>query len=145
MQLGSFQAMRHHWSTQAAALGALSIFGALILIQLLQIGSAINQRQTLGLTVTVCLLGLLGTARICATADCLKRRDEVLRSVSHDLANPLHTIQMAALLWRSRESGKAAACPDMILRAVARMVMLVQDLIDIASIEAGHYLVFNLQ
>jgi signal transduction histidine kinase len=33
----------------------------------------------------------------------------------------------------------------MILRAVARMVRLVQDLRDIVSIEAGHDLVFNLQ
>jgi signal transduction histidine kinase len=52
---------------------------------------------------------------------------------------------MAALLWRSRESGKVVASPEMILRAVARMVRLVQDLRDIVSIEAGHDLVVSLQ
>ena len=91
MQWGSFQAMRHDWSTQAAALGALSIFGALILIPLLHIGSAISQGQTLGLTVTVCVLGRVGTARICATEilSTLARRAYRRQPAEQDIATLL--------------------------------------------------------
>lgn len=73
--------------------------------------------------------------------EALRARDEVLRVVSHDLRNPLSTITMSADLLldpqlqlpREREIGQL----QMIRRSAERMDRLIEDLLDVARIEAG--------
>jgi PAS domain S-box-containing protein len=81
-----------------------------------------------------------------AAEEALKRaiaaRDEVLAFVAHDLRNPLGAILMqAALLERQapepeRRDQKAK---ELIMRAAKRMNQLIQDLLDVATIEAGRF------
>jgi signal transduction histidine kinase len=70
-----------------------------------------------------------------------RARDEVLGIVSHDLRNPLSTIAMCA-----RALHDSLAAPDegvrymvdAISRSTEWMKRLIQDLLDIASLDAGH-------
>jgi len=70
-------------------------------------------------------------------------RDEVLRIVAHDLRNPLNTILLSAgvlgeLLGLASESHPAEKRQlDMIRRSVHRADRLIQDLLDVARVEAG--------
>lgn len=67
-------------------------------------------------------------------------RDEVLGIVAHDLRNPLNTIIMtASLLQRDDpEPERRDQTPRLILtRSAKRMSHLIQDLLDVAAIEAG--------
>jgi signal transduction histidine kinase len=66
-------------------------------------------------------------------------REEVLKIVSHDLRNPLNTVSMAADLLL-----ETAGLPDthskhlrVIQRATERMNRMIQDLLDVARLEAG--------
>jgi PAS domain S-box-containing protein len=75
-------------------------------------------------------------------ADTERVRQHVLAVVSHELRNPLSTIQMAAkqveLLARERELGTRLERPAiLILRAVDRMTRLVGDLLDLSKLQAG--------
>jgi signal transduction histidine kinase len=67
-------------------------------------------------------------------------RDQVLGVVAHDLRNPLSTIllQAAALKRRGPEPERRSAKPrEAIFRAATRMNHLIQDLLDVALMEAG--------
>ena len=69
-------------------------------------------------------------------------REEMVAVVSHDLKNPLSTIQMAAsVLQEIIPTGAAHALEhkhiEIIQRAVERMNRLIRDLLDTATIEAG--------
>lgn len=69
-------------------------------------------------------------------------RDEVLAVVSHDLRNPLNVISLgaAALLKRLPESEEAASWrkqADLIRRSADRAIRLIQDLLEVAKLEAG--------
>ena len=69
-------------------------------------------------------------------------RDEVLAVVSHDLRNPLNVIGLgaSALLKHLPEEGPAAAWrkqAELIRRSADRAVHLIEDLLDVAKIEAG--------
>ncbi len=69
-----------------------------------------------------------------------RSRDEVLRIVAHDLRSPLQVISLSAqaLLRRLPEESRADRKPlDTIQRAVARATHLIQDLLDVARMEAG--------
>ncbi len=68
----------------------------------------------------------------------LQARDRVLGIVAHDLRNPLHTINMSAalLLDPAFSEVERARQARMIQRSVQRMDRLIQDLLDIARIEA---------
>ena len=67
-------------------------------------------------------------------------RDEVLGIVAHDLRNPLSLILMEARLlesgWKGRERRKRTPA-EVIEGAATRMNRLIQDLLDVTSIEAG--------
>ena len=66
----------------------------------------------------------------------IRSRDEVLATVSHDLRGPLNAIAMAAEVIGS---APAQARPvAAIRRASEQMTRLIQDLLDMASIESGH-------
>jgi PAS domain S-box-containing protein len=66
----------------------------------------------------------------------IRSRDDLLATVSHDLRGPLGVVSMAAAtLAAGAPSARALAAIE---RAVARMTKLIQDLLDMASIESGH-------
>jgi len=102
-------------------------------------------RSLLHLQVFMALIsttGLVLGAAITERARAVSSRDEVLAIVSHDLRSPLGAIRVSAeaadrLLARgSLES--AAKQLAVAHRAVARMEGLVNDLVDLAAIDAGH-------
>ena len=75
----------------------------------------------------------------------VRARDELVAVVSHDLRNPLGVIQMqASMLLRGlggseETSRRLRASSERIQRAVDRMTALIQDLLDLAKIEAGRF------
>jgi PAS domain S-box-containing protein len=67
-------------------------------------------------------------------------RDDVLRIVAHDLRNPLTAIMMQASMMErpGPEPDRRDPQPrEMIVRAAKRMNQLIQDLLDVALVEAG--------
>jgi signal transduction histidine kinase len=71
--------------------------------------------------------------------DTIDAREQVLKIVSHDLRNPLHTISMCAslLLDVPMQPSDQNGHLQRIKRAGERMNRLVQDLLDVAKLEAG--------
>jgi len=67
------------------------------------------------------------------------QRDQVLRIVSHDLKNPLHTIGMAAKVASDMDMPEPVRHKqlEIIDRSVDRMRRLVTDLLDVARLESG--------
>jgi signal transduction histidine kinase len=75
-------------------------------------------------------------------------RDDLVAIVSHDLKNPLATIDLAAsrLLSEFPEDGSATATKTTqavktIKNSSLRMKRLIDDLLDLAKIEGGHFLI----
>jgi len=67
-------------------------------------------------------------------------RDEVLAVVSHDLRNPLTAIEMCTRVLRERSPAASAGGEDLVATisdSVDAMNRLIQDLVDVASIERG--------
>jgi two-component system, chemotaxis family, sensor kinase Cph1 len=71
----------------------------------------------------------------------VRARDDLMAVVSHDLRNPLNVIQAQAalLLPNSGASDEHAAAIDRIQRSVDQMTALIHDLLDLAKIEAGRF------
>ena len=73
----------------------------------------------------------------------VKARDEVLGVVSHDLRNPLHVIGIQAHEFLLRSSANLPTSTELhegaklVESAVERMNLLIDNLLDLASIEAG--------
>lgn len=65
-------------------------------------------------------------------------RDELVAVVSHDLRNPLNVVKTAAHLLKDRADAHPVDC---IVRAVATMESLIGGLLDLARVEAGHFVV----
>jgi PAS domain S-box-containing protein len=67
-------------------------------------------------------------------------RNDLLAMVSHDLRNPLNVLQLRATVlleeWQGDESGRAHL--ESITRVAKRMSALVAELLEAASLEAGH-------
>ena len=84
----------------------------------------------------------LESARLYRVAQrAIQARDDVLGVVAHDLRNPLGSILMQATLFRRAEAGperRARRPGDVIERAAKRMNRLIQDLLDVTSMDAGH-------
>lgn len=68
-------------------------------------------------------------------------RDEVLATVSHDLKNPLGTIYTSSSLLLEVEMAPDAHRRqiEIIRRTAQRMDRLIQDLLDVSRLEAGHF------
>ena len=71
-----------------------------------------------------------------------RARDDVLAIVSHDLRNPLNTIQMSTAFLLDVLAEPGAVAPlipqlQLIRRATARGNALIQDLLDVSRIESG--------
>ncbi len=66
-------------------------------------------------------------------------REQVLKIVSHDLRNPLHTISMSTSLMLEvpMDDVQRVKRLQMIKRAGERMTRMVQDLLDVAKFESG--------
>lgn len=78
---------------------------------------------------------LLETARRAA-----RLRDEVLGVVSHDLRNPLSVVRMCVSTLLETPAPEAASARELLaemVNSVDWMERLIQDLLDVASIEAG--------
>jgi signal transduction histidine kinase len=73
----------------------------------------------------------------------VKTREDVLAIVSHDLRNDLGTIMMNAELLMRNSQLDPKRCAAMIIRAGERMNGLIENLLSLAKIEAGH-LALNL-
>ena len=70
----------------------------------------------------------------------VRDREQVLRVVSHDLKNPLHTIGMVAqlLLDLPLSDGERKKQLEILRRTVDRMKRLVRDLLDATRVQSGH-------
>jgi len=83
----------------------------------------------------------INNARLYRVAEqAIQAREQMLAVVAHDLRTPLSNISlMAALLRRcGKEPERRSARPaEAIERAVARMDRIIQDLLDVARLEAG--------
>jgi len=84
--------------------------------------------------VTMLVLGAASRER----DDAVRRRDEMLEMVSHDLKNPISSAQMSAdvLLARLPADDRLRKPAAVVMRSVDRMSALVQNLLDLAAIEA---------
>jgi two-component system, chemotaxis family, sensor kinase Cph1 len=76
----------------------------------------------------------------------VRARDDLVAVVSHDLKNPLNVIQMQSVLLRNvagadadERSSRLRAAVDRIQRSVSHMDALIHDLLDLARIEAGRF------
>jgi two-component system, chemotaxis family, sensor kinase Cph1 len=76
----------------------------------------------------------------------VRARDDLVAVVSHDLKNPLNVIQMQCVLLRNMAGGDAderssrlRGALDRVQRAVGHMDALIHDLLDLARIEAGRF------
>jgi signal transduction histidine kinase len=79
----------------------------------------------------------LETARTAIAA-----RDEIMGMVAHDLRNPLSSIAMHAALLRGRASTEMTRKhADGIEAVVHRMDSLIKSMLDVATIESGHFTV----
>jgi signal transduction histidine kinase/DNA-binding response OmpR family regulator len=77
-----------------------------------------------------------------AAQDATRARDDLVAIVSHDLRNPVHTIHMAAsfLLEVSPSEDRRVTARrqlEVIQRSATRANRLIQDLLDVARIQAG--------
>jgi signal transduction histidine kinase len=68
----------------------------------------------------------------------IRTRDDLLATVSHDLRGPLASITMAVELLRMINGSTGTKQLAAIERSATRMEQLIQDLLDMASIESGH-------
>lgn len=85
---------------------------------------------------------LILAAAVSERARALKAREELLAVVSHDLKNPLSTIQLATtmLLKRGTEESEAKLRKqaEVIQKSTGRMARLITDILDVATIQSGH-------
>ena len=72
----------------------------------------------------------------------VRAREEMLGFVSHDLRNPLSTITVAASVLADPSTATGSDeewAVEVIARAAEQMNAMVNDLLDVSSIEAGHF------
>jgi PAS domain S-box-containing protein len=76
--------------------------------------------------------------------EAMRAREETLGIVSHDLRNPLNTIQLSAQMLLDiaddRRSSNVKAL-EIIARATRQMGSIIEDLLDLASIDSGRFVV----
>jgi signal transduction histidine kinase len=85
-----------------------------------------------------------------AAQQATRQREDVLAIVSHDLKNPLSTIRLSTTVLSSRlartpEASVVERQVSTINRAVARMLVLIHQLLDAARLEAGQALAVQLR
>jgi len=90
----------------------------------------------------MCSVALENARLYKAAQDATRARDDLVAIVSHDLKNPVHTINMAAGLLREVAPSNDRRLTtrkqlDVIQRAASRANRLISDLLDVAKIQAG--------
>jgi signal transduction histidine kinase len=96
---------------------------------------------TCGLT---CFLGHQLRAAVRVAQQALRARDEVLGFVAHDMRNPLSAIVMQAEFLKLSRGEQEPGFRDAALsihRSAEQVSRLIQDLLDVTRVEAGHVLV----
>jgi PAS domain S-box-containing protein len=75
-----------------------------------------------------------------ALRDADRRKDEFLATLAHELRNPLAPIRHAARLLglRGLDEAQSQSARDIISRQVARMALLLDDLLEVSRITRGH-------
>jgi signal transduction histidine kinase/FixJ family two-component response regulator len=92
-----------------------------------RLGEDVAERLALG----------IDNATLYAEVQCAVRgRDELLAVVSHDLRNPLNIVALALQMMEGDPAAAANALPRA-KRAADRMLRLIEDLLDVARIDAG--------
>jgi signal transduction histidine kinase/FixJ family two-component response regulator len=81
-------------------------------------------------------LGIDNAILYAAARRAIRGRDELLAVVSHDLRNPLNLIGLALQMIEQDASALEASLPSA-KRGVDRMQRLIEDLLDVARIDAG--------
>lgn len=84
----------------------------------------------------------IDNARLYSEArDAIGARDSVLRIVAHDLRNPLNAIAMTAnlLIDLPTSPEQLVQRANIIRRSAERMNLLIQDLLEVARFDAGHF------
>lgn len=130
LALFAFAALADHLSPYAT----IALGSALLAVGILSIEVTSLVRR-----VAVNEVKRLVFARMYAQAqEAVHAREEVLKVVSHDLRNPLNTIAMCAsfMLDAPMPENERAKHLGIIRRAVDRMNRLIQDLLDVARLEA---------
>jgi signal transduction histidine kinase len=95
-------------------------------------------------------LAIEGARLFARTQEAVRVRDEVLGAVSHDLRGPLSAIKgIAQLLQRRAGRGEASAervgeATRQIESAVTRMTSWIEELLDVAQLQAGRRLTLHL-
>jgi PAS domain S-box-containing protein len=72
----------------------------------------------------------------------VRAREEILGVVSHDLRNPLNTIQLAVGMLHEASNERRSdhvQWLESVNRSVAEMDLMIEDLLDISSIDAGRF------
>jgi signal transduction histidine kinase len=108
---------------------------------------------TLATELANCAALAVDNARLYQEArDAVLARDRVIATVSHDLRTPLTTIRgMAQVLLRRVDRSSSLSAPQvmerlsLLDRAAAQMNTLMDDILDLARIEAGRPLELNLE
>jgi len=87
-----------------------------------------------------CTLALENARLYREAQDAIRAREEILGVVSHDLRNPLNTIQLAVgMLHEANKERRSDHVQwlEAVNRAVGEMDLMIEDLLDISSIDAG--------
>ncbi len=126
------------------------VFGDLVLVGATGVTgfspSDLSYAASLGVLATAALSRVLliereQTARREAE-EAVRYRDQMLRVVSHDLKNPLHTIGMVAEFLEAGNHSDAERVKQIriVTRTVLRMNRLIHDLLDAARVQSGSVL-----
>jgi signal transduction histidine kinase len=97
--------------------------------------TAMNLLRAQVFMLTAAATGLVLAAAQTERATAVRRREELLATVSHDLRNPLSSIALGASRLRRHVAGEDAERADRIVRAAQRMSLLVGDLLDRSATE----------
>lgn len=137
-QLTAFRAIDPRSAIVVPLLARNQLFGAIAFVS-----SAPSLRYTsedLRFAEALALRAALSieNARLYRTArQAVEAREEVLAMVAHDVRNPLNAILMATELLRRGAEDRARRPVDTIRRSAARIECMIQDLLNVARMEAG--------
>lgn len=94
-------------------------------------------QQLIGEVAERIALGIDNAILYAAAKRAIQGRDELLAVVSHDMRNPLNLIGLALQMIEQDPGALGATLPSA-KRGVERMQRLIEDLLDVARIEAGN-------
>ena len=123
------------FGTRGAAVATFAVVALAIAATALH-GGQLFELQAFMAVVAVTMLVLGAASR--ERDEAVRRRDELLEVVSHELKNPLSSVQMSAevLLDKLPRDDKLRKPAAVVMRSADRMSALVQNLLDLAAIDA---------